>query len=142
MRFALLLLIIFAGCQVISTAPGSPQVRVEIERSTVRLDPAVGSATIAFSVRNIGTETVYVARCGGSLAAAFERRESGGWVNAGGGMCLTIYDMSPLALERGEVRRDTLAIQKPGRYRLRIGVSGGSAEQIAWKVVSEPFVVE
>lgn len=142
LSFALVLLLALAGCRALSTAPDSPQVRIEVESATFRLDPSVGAVAVPFSVRNIGEETVYLARCGDSVSAELERWEGGEWVNAAAAICLAIYDMSPLPLGAGEMRRSAHGVHKPGRYRLRIGASGSPGERSTWGLVSEPFIVE
>lgn len=122
--------------------PEQPDVTVSTERRVFELDPETGAATVVFEIANHGSETAYVPRCGDRVVAVVDRREGGGWRTWTNGVCSTVRDMSPLALEPDETARSERPVTEVGRYRLRIPVRGRPDGRAEETLVSNGFRVE
>lgn len=122
--------------------PEQPDVTVSTERRVFEIDPETSSAAVGFAITNRGGETVYVPRCSGRVVAAVDRREGDEWRPWTSGVCPTVRDMSPLALEPGETARSERPVSEVGRYRLRIPVRGRPDGRAEETLVSNSFRVE
>jgi hypothetical protein len=122
-----------AGCGL--TAPLPEPAALDVQSSRV-------SAATGFSVRNIGTQVVFVSRCGDHVLPDIERRVGNEWVNAASAICPAIFPMVPIRLEVGAVLRDSVTIQATGTYRLRVAILVGSPSTGPDIVASPSFVVE
>jgi hypothetical protein len=138
----LVLLLVFSGCQMLSTAPEVSRVYLVVEEAAIALDRGGHTHVVPWVVENQASETVYLARCGDRLSFEIERWENAAWVNAKAAICPAIYNMASLPLAPSEVLRGVEKISAPGRYRLRIGVSERADEELRWVVVSEPFTIQ
>ena len=131
-----------SGCGVLSSEPDSPNVQVEVNASTLEIDPSVGSVMVPFTVRNTAGADVYLDRCGDRISTLVERRENGRWVHFLSDGCPAVFDMSPLLLEVGAQRSSFRILRDRGQYRLRIGVLANLRQaSYSWSNVSQPFVV-
>lgn len=137
--FLLVLLAVFSGCQMLSTAPKVSRVELVVEE--IALDRGGHTYAVPWIVKNEGSETVYLSRCGDRLSFELEQWKNAGWVNASAAICPAIYSMVPLPLAPGEALRGRGTISAPGRYRLRLGVSERAGEELRWIVVSAPFTI-
>ena len=139
--FLLVLLAVFSGCRMLSTAPEVSRVHLVVESTTFALDRGGHAYVVPWVVENQGSETVHVSRCGDRLSFELERWENTAWVNASAAICPAIYSTVPLPLAPGEELRGVEKISGPGRYRLRLWVSKRDGEE-RWTLVSEPFTIE
>jgi hypothetical protein len=131
------------ACQQLGTSPEPDGLLVQTGGSTFTRDPALGSATVPFSVVNRGRSTLYLTRCGERLMAALERWENGQWVQYSGDACQTIYPMDPHPLAPSASVSSVHRILEPGRYRLRPGVQTSASEPTIWTAaISNQFRVE
>jgi hypothetical protein len=137
---SLLVLVVLSACQQLSTSSRLAALQVQTDGSTFVRDPAVGSATVPFSVVNRGRSTLYLARCGERIMAVLDRWESGRWVQHGDA-CLTDRRMDPWPVSPSATLTSTHHVLQPGRYRLRPGVSTGGTK--SWTVAfSNEFTIE
>ncbi|CAN5277357.1 hypothetical protein BH24GEM2_BH24GEM2_12200 [soil metagenome] len=140
--FLLVLLAVFSGCQMLSTAPEVSRVHLVVEGTTFALDRGGHGYVVPWVVENQGSETAYLSRCGDRLSFELERWENTAWVNASAAICPAIYSMVPLPLAPGQALRGVGQISTPGRYRLRLGVSERADVELRWVLVSEPFTIQ
>ena len=139
----LVLLAVFSGCQMLSTAPEEvSRVHLAVEGTTFALERGGHGYVVPWVVENEGSQTVYLSRCGDRLSFEVERWENSSWVNARSAVCITILNMTSRPLAPGEDLRGVEQISSPGRYRLRLGVSERADEELRWVLVSEPFTIQ
>lgn len=130
-HFAFLLTVACSSPTATESAVG---VEVRIAASSAARD-ASGTATLAFTVVNGGTQTVLLDDiCGARLLPAIERRTGGAWASYATGACQTIHDMSPKPLALGATRADAVAVSEPGTYRLVISTDRGQISSAAFSV--------
>ncbi len=119
-------------------APTAPAADAEVELMPAAASftrPPDGAAAVAFTVANRGEATVRLtSRCGDRITPAVERREGDRWAAYAGGVCLAIYDASPVALAAGAVRAETVAVRDAGEYRLVVGTDRGPITSAAFRV--------
>jgi hypothetical protein len=140
MRASLLLLLplLFGACQS-TVDPSATALQLRTEGSKFVLSASTGSVSVPFTIKNRGSASVFVARCGGRVRAALDRREDGRWVQYSGDACLAIYPMDPVEVGAHQVLRGARAIRERGQYRLRIGVT--EEGESVWKRTSNSFTV-
>jgi hypothetical protein len=132
-RLSLAAAYIAAGCGV--TAPRSEPAALDVQGSRTSL--ATG-----FAVRNIGTQVVFVSRCGDHVLPEIERHVGNEWVNAAAAVCPAVFPMVPIRLEAGVVLRDSVTISVTGTYRLRVAILVGSPSAGPEIVASPSFAIE
>jgi hypothetical protein len=98
-----------------------------------------GSVLVSFTVTNSGSETAYLSRCGDNIRVGAERRQGGAWESYMSGICLGIFDMSPMPIEPGETREGGIRIPGPGVFRLRLGSYDDPAGPTDWTITSNRF---
>jgi hypothetical protein len=129
------------GCGLLSSEPQASDTVIEINHTTISIDPALGFATVAFVIRNTGDESIYLSRCGDRVSTVVERFDNGDWRDVSGAACLAIYDMSPLLVHAGGYHRGLSTVHESGQYRFRFGVTYDSNTPYAWRTVSPRFTV-
>jgi hypothetical protein len=125
-----------------ATGPGAG-LRVETAQSAYPLPggPGISSLSVQFWVRNTGSETVALRRCGAAVTGELQRREAGTWVTVSSGICLADQDQSPLLLAPGEAAYGETALAEAGRYRIRVAVAEETGGEFSSYTVSRDFVV-
>lgn len=124
-----------------STGPGGPAVELTVTRSVFEL-PADEPAIVTFDLVNRGGSTAYVSACGDRVMTGIDREDRGGWMHYAGDACPAVYPMAPIAIAPGETFRSARSIGRPGRYRLRVGVSASPAGRVQWAITSNAFTVQ
>jgi hypothetical protein len=132
--------LVLASCSE-STGPAG-NVRVETTQSVYPLpgNPGPG-ATISFSVRNRGSETVALPQCGEGVVPELQRFEGGAWVTVASGMCTALALYVPLLLAPGETAYGTVGTTVAGQYRLRVSVAAETGADFSSLAISPAFAV-
>ncbi len=127
-----------AACTLLN--PSAGPLEVEITEVAIQPPPA-GGALVMFSVTNMTSASVWLARCGDAVIAAVDHAVGPGWDQYSGGACLHIYDMSPSELEAGATVSSARSILNSGTYRLRVGFREEPAGKVSWDAMSDWFKV-
>ena len=94
-----------------------------------------------FTVRNAGSEVVFLSRCGDHMRPAVDRLRRAGWENTMASACQDNLQQAPWALGPSEARVDSVALSDTGTYRLRVVLARGSASARYADLPSPPFVI-
>jgi hypothetical protein len=112
---------------------------------TARTDSALyGSGQkIALTVTNHGTASIYLPNCCSFLSCYIERLEKNNWqvYQARGIPCLMMCPSLLLILQTGQSRTDSLTIESPGTYRVRVLYGRSLDNMMAEEVLSTQFGV-
>lgn len=118
-----------------------PQQTLRVETKDTVFVGTQNSAIIEFTVTNHGPTAVYIARCDTLMRVGVDRKVGNEWVGYMSAMCQTHLPMRPLLLGVGEHRTAKSLAGSAGRYRLRLGTSMNSGDELEW-VASNEFVVK
>lgn len=136
---ACLVILLSTSCDLV-TGPEEPHMRLELKTDRVVL-PSDGPAVVAFAVRNRGSRTAHVTRCGDEISTALDRMEGRAWEEERATLCRTDLSASPLVLEPGETGFGSLPIGETGTYRIRVWAERASDSESRKAVPSGSFVV-
>ena len=127
-----------AGCQT-GTGP-SDAVRMQLAGAVFHR-PSSGPAIVPFTITNMGSQRVYLSRCGTRIMTAVDQYRAGQWSEFSGDGCFAIYDTSPLALDPGARITGSRAVSDAGRFRLRAGATRDPQQAYRWDVGLAVFEV-
>jgi hypothetical protein len=108
------------SCAVVG--PDEVRLAVETDRSEYLLDLESGLTTVQLTLRNQGSQPLYLAGCPGVPSLIAEQQEDGVWqqefqVNV---VCQAIYTPSYLELLPDQSHTSSLSWRASGTYRLRV----------------------
>jgi hypothetical protein len=133
-----LVVLVAAGVVSVASAcgnPTEPRHAIDVRLAAREYTLTGPSVQVSYSVQNLSNVTVdLTSRCGDRLVPAVERRQADRWEQSSGGICLAVFDASPVPLPAGERRDEVTFASDVGEYRLVIATDRGPA-------VSETFVV-
>ena len=134
------LALLLAACSE-ATGPGR-DLRVETSQSVYTLPggPGAAAADVQFTVRNNGSTTVALPRCGDVVIPALQRLEAGTWVTVNAGFCPSFALQLPLELAPGEVAQGRTTVSEAGQYRLLVPVAEEIGAEFASRAVSPSFL--
>ena len=100
----------------------------------------VAPATVVYAVSNGFDESIHVSACGDRIRPGLESRVDGEWQFSSPGICQANVSSVPREVTAGAAATDSVHIQSPGEYRLRIGFGRGNL-RILYMRVSQPFTL-
>ena len=133
----LALALLLAACSDSTGTAGG--VRVTTNASAYTLRGTYSSASVRFTVKNMGSSTIALPDCGGRPAAELQQLQGSDWVTVGGTICPAVFG-DPLLLAPGESSEGFTDVYGAGMYRVRIMLLGSGDEEPARYVVSPTFV--
>ena len=100
------------------------------------------SGAVIVSVRNAGSDVVFLPRCGEHMLVAIDRRTGDAWTNAAAAACPMNLRMDAIRLDVGAAYVDSILVSSPGTYRLRVAIQPRSSAAAAESVTSQSFSIE
>jgi len=133
------LALLLAACSN-SAGPGHG-LRVQTSASAYGLIPVQPTppVTVPFTVRNTGSHTLALPNCGAGVLGELQKREEGAWVTVASGLCPAFELYAPVVLAPGQSSQGNVTVATIGRYRVRVAVSEGVGDDLAYSAVSGEF---
>jgi hypothetical protein len=135
----LLLPLLLAAAAACDSDPAGP--RGLRANAIVNAAAPADAPNVTLQVRNRGSRSVYLPRCGDFVVVYVERREEARWTDYPIQICPLVL-RPPLELAPGEVVETKHRVDEPGRYRARFQAQSSTSPESSLAEVATEFVIE
>ena len=136
---AVAMLLVVGGCLLGPTA-----LSVSVDQSSYVLVSPDSGVSVTFQIQNVGSEDLYLARCGSRVPSWIERERSRGIFEAvdySSFMCQADLPMLPLILGQKNSYEDARHISATGYYRICVHFGTDQSDMYAERACSMKFAV-